>query len=543
MNFFVFTAAEKDAQKHFRDTVLNSVDVDILRKHLAPEDFNTLFGRSDGSGFYCWGSRPGRGILYWEKMEEGDRILTYWDLKIHHVARIILKVRNKQLARALWGESAEGELWEYMYFFSKPEIIDPPLPLSDTEEYLPKRFQGFTRIAEAKTKRILDEFGSLENFIATYSENHQNLRKAVVKNTMSNRQIIDHVHNYIKGTGFQYKTEEIANFYLALRTKPFVILAGVSGTGKTQLPRKFAAAIGLKENVIQVSVRPDWADGSDLLGYTSLDGNFIAKDLLLAIQKAKGDKKKPFFFILDEMNLARVEHYFSDFLSVIETREWDQNGEIITDPLLRHEMLTGARNRKEFEVLGWPDNLYLIGTVNMDETTHTFSRKVLDRANTIEMNSIDLLWGEDNNVRLEELSGIENDFLKTTYLHASELTADDKKSLTKDMGLLIEINNILKEGGLHFAYRVRDEIAFYLLNNKKDKLVDDSTAFDFQLMQKVLPRIEGSSERVQSILNKLLKKLENQKTEGENPKYPLSLEKIRFMLKRFDEDRITHFWP
>lgn len=543
MNFFVFTAADKDAQKHFRDTVLNSVDVNILRKHLDPENFNTLFGRSAGSGFYCWGSRPGRGKLYWEKMEEGDCILTYWDLKFHHVARIILRVHNKQLARELWGENAEGELWEYIYFFSRPEIIDPPLPLNATQEYLPKRFQGFTRIAEAKTKRILDEFGSLENFIATYSENPQNSKETVVKNTMSNRQIIDHVHNYIKGTGFQYKADDIANFYLALRTKPFVILAGVSGTGKTQLPRKFAAAIGLKENVIQVSVRPDWTDGSDLLGYTSLGGNFIAKDLVFAIQRAKGNRRKPFFFILDEMNLARVEHYFSDFLSVIETREWNQNREIVTDPLLRHEMLTDARNREEFEALGWPDNLYLIGTVNMDETTHTFSRKVLDRANTIEMNSIDLRWSEDNNVRLEALSGIENDFLKTTYLHASELTVDNKKSLTEEMKLLIEINDILKEGGLHFAYRVRDEIAFYLLNNKKDKLVDDSTAFDFQLMQKVLPRIEGSSERVQIVLDKLLDKLKSQMTEDGKPKYPLSLEKIRFMLKRFDEDRITHFWP
>jgi 5-methylcytosine-specific restriction endonuclease McrBC GTP-binding regulatory subunit McrB len=94
---------------------------------------------------------------------------------------------------------------------------------------------------------------------------------------------------------------------LALRAKPFVILAGISGTGKTQLPRKFAAALGFsKEQVIQLPVRPDWTDSSDLLGYTSLDGNFIPKDLTLAIQKAMANPNKPYFFILDEMNLASV---------------------------------------------------------------------------------------------------------------------------------------------------------------------------------------------------------------------------------------------
>ena len=209
---------------------------------------------------------------------------------------------------------------------------------------------------------------------------------------MTPKETIRHSHQYIASNGFQYQYEEIANFYLALKAKPFVILAGISGTGKTMLPRKFASAVGMsKAQVILVPVRPDWTDGSDLLGYVGLDNIFKPKDLTLAIIKAHDNPEKPYFFILDEMNLARVEHYFSDFLSVIETRE-KKDGIIKTDPILREEVLQNAANGSDYKAFGWPQNLYLIGTVNMDETTHSFSRKVLDRANSIEMNEVDLRW-------------------------------------------------------------------------------------------------------------------------------------------------------
>ena len=320
----------------------------------------------------------------------------------------------------------------------------------------------------------------------------------------TNKETIQHAHTYITDRGFQYQYEEIANFYLALCAKPFVILAGISGTGKTQLPRKFAASLGFsKDQVIQLPVRPDWTDGSDLLGYTSLDGNFIPKDLTIAIRKAAATPDKPFFFILDEMNLARVEHYFSDFLSVIETRE-RVSGEIKTDPILREEVINSAKNKDDFSAIGWPQNLYLIGTVNMDETTHSFSRKVLDRANSIEMNEVDLNWINTNSAPVESLSNITNALFLSSYLTASELSDSERNSITSEMELLQQVNKILQKADLHFAYRVRDEIAFYLILNKKYDLIDSRLAFDFQLVQKILPRIHGSSERVQTVLVEIL---------------------------------------
>lgn len=366
---------------------------------------------------------------------------------------------------------------------------------------------------------------------------------------------IRHCHSYITAKGFRYQYEEIANFYLALRTKPFVILAGISGTGKTQLPRKFAEALGFsKEQVMQLAVRPDWTDSSDLLGYTALDGNFVPKDLTIAIQRARKNSNKPFFFILDEMNLARVEHYFSDFLSVIETRERVGN-EIQTDAILREEAFNTARNRNDFEAYGWPQNLYLIGTVNMDETTHAFSRKVLDRANSIEMNDVDLNWIEPAKTAPAPVSGIPNAFLETPYLTSAELSETDKQNLHYGMDLLQRVNQILQKADLHFAYRVRDEIAFYLTLNQQHELMDIITALDFQLVQKILPRIHGSSERILAVLIDLLNLLENINLKSENfefsqvkkqlsdeRRYPRASAKIEFMLQRFDEDRFTSFW-
>ena len=223
------------------------------------------------------------------------------------------------------------------------------------------------------------------------------------------KELVQHTFDYITNSGFRYQKEEIANFYLALRTKPFVILAGISGTGKTQLPRKFAEALGFsEEQVKQIPVKPDWTDCSELIGYVSLSGLFVPKELTLAIQEAlkPENKNKPYFFILDEMNLARVEHYFSDFLSVIETRKRDKSV-ITTDHILRKEALNDASNSNDFGELRWAQNLFLIGTVNMDETTHTFSRKVLDRANSIEMNEMDLNWIQPSGKKLSQLKNVD----------------------------------------------------------------------------------------------------------------------------------------
>ncbi len=426
--------------------------------------------------------------------------------------------------------------------------------------------QNYNRVINLNS---LEKLSGDEEFRSILSQCRKNFKSADPKaneGRNSNKpevnehiQIISKVVDYLKWNGFTYSMKELANFYLSLKTKPFVILAGISGTGKTQLPRMFAEAVGMsEEQVIQVPVRPDWTDGSDLLGYTGLNDKFQAKGLTIAIKKANENKNKPYFFILDEMNLARVEHYFSEFLSVIETRRRGSDGEtILTDPILREEMIHNADNRDEFEDMRWPENLYLIGTVNMDETTFSFSKKVLDRANTIEMNEVDLSFKDQKGDDVVPLDNIENSFFKTEFIRSTELSDSDREALENDILLLSEINEILKISDLHFAYRVRDEIAYYTTMNRTYNLISDSEAMDFQIMQKVLPRIHGSSIRVQRILVRMLNKLNNTNLGEESPDlsalgalekeikesaYPRTGKKLLFMLQRFEEDRFTSFW-
>jgi 5-methylcytosine-specific restriction endonuclease McrBC GTP-binding regulatory subunit McrB len=142
------------------------------------------------------------------------------------------------------------------------------------------------------------------------------------------------IANYIASRGFAFPPRVLQAFYAALRSKPFVILAGNSGTGKSRLVRLFAEASGANianGRFTMIPVRPDWNDSSELLGYFDLNGDFIAGQLIAPILMAHQNPNKPFFVCLDEMNLAKVEHYFSDFLSIVESRRKDGNS-IGTDP-------------------------------------------------------------------------------------------------------------------------------------------------------------------------------------------------------------------
>ena len=356
--------------------------------------------------------------------------------------------------------------------------------------------------------------------------------------------IINKVENYIKKQGYNYTYNQLSNLYLSLKTKPFTILAGISGTGKSKIIRLLADSIGADYTLI--SVRPDWNDATEILGYKNLDDKFIKGQLTKTILKAKENKNKIYFICLDEMNLARVEYYLSDYLSIIESRK-KVGKDIITDNIVEYQ------EDNENISLHIPDNLYLIGTVNMDDTTFQFSRKVLDRANTIEFSDVDL-----DNLFFETNEGVEslnvsNDFLKTTYLKTMDIEEEYREYAKEVNKKIIEINEILKKSQKQFAYRVRDEILFYLVENKKANLLDEDTAFDYQIMQKILPAINGSEQSVYQVLIDLLnfifetndietvEEAENH-LETTTVKYENSAKKIIFMLKGYQNDGYVSYW-
>ena len=351
---------------------------------------------------------------------------------------------------------------------------------------------------------------------------------------MTNPKKVEAIKAYIKARGFNYDGALVENFYLGLKTKPFVILAGTSGTGKTRLVRLFAEAI--KAEYKLVSVRPDWSDSSDLFGHVDLNQKFVPGAIIDFVKQAELNPTKPYFLCLDEMNLARVEYYMSDILSAIETRRYE-NGMIITDPVISSTNYgndTSAAGRYGKVVL--PGNLYIVGTVNMDETTFPFSKKVLDRANTIEFSYVDLLSMPVESLAQVESIVVNNDFLVSEYITMKDAYVEpDKKYIDTVCTKLSIINNILETANAHIGYRVRDEIVFYMLYNSKTHLLDFKDALDNQIMQKILPRVQGSSESIKKMLGELKKLCETEK-------YESSLNKINFMIKRYDEDGFTSFW-
>lgn len=378
---------------------------------------------------------------------------------------------------------------------------------------------------------------------------------------LSTKEILQRINTYIAAQGFTFDAGLVENYYLSLKSKPFVILAGTSGTGKTRLVRLFAEAIGAtSENgrYKLVSVRPDWSDSSDLFGHVDLNGKFVPGAIIDFINAAEWDSDKPYFLCLDEMNLARVEYYLSDILSIIETRGYKE-GRITTDPLVSEQYYgadTGALEK--YGEIRIPENLYIVGTVNMDETTFPFSRKVLDRANTIEFSTVDFLSVPAIPLNEVQPMNLGNDFMKADYVFFSQC-ASEESYINELCVELQEINKVLEKANAHVGYRVRDEIAFYMLNNKNAELLNRNEAFDNEIMQKILPRIQGSSATVKNMLCELFKccagEYESYQTESDDIsskmfkaaqktecKYKKSAEKIAFMVRRFEEDGFTAYW-
>ncbi|SES13124.1 AAA domain (dynein-related subfamily) [Salipaludibacillus aurantiacus] len=358
--------------------------------------------------------------------------------------------------------------------------------------------------------------------------------------------LVPHIHEYISSKGFYYTKDEVANFYLSIKTKPFLILSGISGTGKTKMVQWFAESVGATEENGQftlIPVRPDWSDGSDLLGYVDIKGDFKEGPLTAVLKEAMDHPDRPYFVLLDEMNLARVEYYFSDLLSVMESRKW-KNGELVTSPVLPVEMVG--------EELYLPANLFMIGTVNMDETTHPFSKKVLDRANTIEFNRVELnhlafLKNQDE----KHAAYVNAERFKTRYLHLKDVYEENEAIVERVTDELVKVNNILKTNGSHVGYRVRDEICFFMAYNEQEELMSFEAALDTCFLQKVLPRLTGSDSRIERVLIDLYRQFTKKQIENfgdvleedfNHATYPKSAEKVVEMLRRLEDDGFTSFW-
>ena len=368
-------------------------------------------------------------------------------------------------------------------------------------------------------------------------------------------------------------------YITAIKSKPFLLLAGISGTGKSRIVRELARACweeGSEEYMAQkpknfqmVQVKPNWHDSSDLIGYVSRvsgKAEFVTGEFLKFIAKAWEDTETPYFLCLDEMNLAPVEQYFAEYLSVIESRKNHEDGTVTTDPIvekadeewyfnLTASLTSDEDIRKQFNEQGIciPQNLIVVGTVNMDETTFSFSRKVLDRAMTIEMNEVDLHGGlTERNERIGKLG--KADLIGHAVEGVDVYSANREVSETV-LTYLDAINTVLEGTPFKVAYRTRNEFLLYVVNNLpycKDEQGDElpreyvvARALDEITSMKVLSRIEGDDTKVSDNLLDALSTAIAQGlktvTEEENTVKSISLAKLKEMKAKLVSG-YTSFW-
>ena len=449
-------------------------------------------------------------------------------------------------------------------------------------------------------------------------------------NDMDIKQSVNPINN--KMTLNTPHTNSYKKYLLALRTKPFLLLAGISGTGKSRIVREFAFKSCPKYlqdkdgttpgNYCMIEVKPNWHDSTELLGYYSnLSKEYQFKKFVKFLVKAKMFPDVPFFVCLDEMNLAPVEQYFAEVLSILETRKHPRNPETkeVDMKTIKTEVIVEAKyfqqlgkmpifknketgeplkqkltdrdiymklygideekdinkevgEKTELTTLGLtlPGNVLIIGTVNMDDTTHQFSRKVIDRAMTIEMNggNLSAMFGGSKNLEyLEdeaEQQKWQNAFTQR-YISADEvLEAHPQEAETimeKLPERLNELNKALKGTPFEVSYRVLNELTIMvgvlLDDNEEGKSIDDiiNQAVDNILLMKILPRIEGDADMfaikkkdVQydnrlKWLESIAPDISTDGEEEEKESKQTAREKIHEMIERLDNQEFTRFWP
>ena len=288
------------------------------------------------------------------------------------------------------------------------------------------------------------------------------------------------LQSWLRSRGLHYPDDLVAHFLAALLTKPFVVLSGLSGTGKTRLALEVGKCLGA---VHVVPVKPDWTDTRGVLGYLNpLTGRYEVTEALSAVLAAQRTGR-PVMLVLDEMNLAHVERYFADVLSAMES------GEAI--PL--HDSDEVEQQQAIPQRLHWPQNLLLVGTVNADETTYPFSPKVLDRAFVIDVSRVDLrgYFGAAPNGELETAPNL-----------PAFLPSRDWRSLSlrdHDLDFLHELHAALTEAGRPFGYRTVDE-ALAFLSHARAFDAHGLQARDALLASKVLPRLHGRRHELEPVL-------------------------------------------
>ena len=374
---------------------------------------------------------------------------------------------------------------------------------------------------------------------------------------------ISNFHQDCTTANLKYSNQLVTRYISSLVTKPFVLLSGLSGSGKTKLAQAYAQ--WLCEDKTQYCIVPvgaDWTNREPLLGYVNALDNkeYILPEngALQLLIRANKNQEKPYFLILDEMNLSHVERYFADFLSVLESKDKFK----LHSSESNLNITNGDKFEKSIEVpstLSWPKNLFVVGTVNIDETTYMFSPKVLDRANVIEFRINETEMGS----YLSEATDVTDLNGEGKSMGESFVTIATEKAKANSDTLKTTLNNFfstLQEVGAEFGYRTASEIQ--TLFGQIDVVNPDfsekeNEKIDIAIMQKLLPKLHGSRSKLTPILKTLAtlcyqnnedftleqkdKVFETVKEDTRTVQNPISLEKITRMYHNVISNGFTSY--
>jgi len=449
------------------------------------------------------------------------------------------------------------------------QIYDHLVSLSSFDEFNGQANEGknFKRIGNGQYHNALIQyinFLKVANFMSTsglkvnLSKNEKkddNIVK-IVSVSENNLFSIKEIIQYIKETGLIYSDDLIKRFAFSLMSKRFLILSGLAGSGKTQLALAFASALvkNKDEQMCVVSVGADWTNREPLLGFPNAlqEGQYVKPesgvlDLLIEANKEE-NANKPYFLILDEMNMSYVERYFADFLSAMESNEkislWS-----IDEDKGDSEEIDGVPQR-----IALPKNLFIIGTINVDETTYMFSPKVLDRANVIEFK----ISSDEMAAFLDGLKDVNREAVlsKAAGMGANFVEIASRKDLAKDTDsaeTLKKFFNELKSVNAEFGYRSATEIFRFICqaqaNDDTPDKMELKTILDAAIVQKLLPKLHGSRKKLEPVLQRLWKlcfvgggqDLNINQNNVEKAEYKESADKIRRMYESANANGFTSY--
>lgn len=510
-------------------------------------------------GGFLWApmlNKAGRPQHHWDTMDavrEGDVVLHYSNGSLRAASHVTAAARPapNPLDDRAWDEA--GRLVETQY-----QELNEPVALGAIDEGARIR-QGspFTVTGSVQQVYLVRLHGDFVNELAQrfpeLAAHLPSVPTAARSNSASPeapmppdlfRDFADAVE--ASGLRFPAGSNLIQSFLSSLLAKPFAILTGLAGSGKTQLAMRLGEWFGTDEHGrhrhVVVPVRPDWTGPESIFGYedalrTSASGApvWFVPEAFEFVLRAASDPEHPYLLILDEMNLAHVERYFSDFLSGVESRR-----PVLPDLVFDQPSRQWVLRDVEAQRLPLPRNLFVVGTVNVDETTYMFSPKVLDRAFTFEFRvtsdeldaelrrPIAAPAGEDQRVR-GFASLAERDDWQREHPHPAR---------DEIVSTLREAHAILAGANQEFGHRTLYEILRFCAFFAATGDADGDTALDLAMMQKVLPKVHGSRRRVEPVLKELESLAQGA---GPDPRFPVTHQKIVRMIESVRANQFVSF--